>query len=247
VSVVAYNRFRFLWGAVDWQSGTGNPYATSQTGTLGADAVSGVAARRAVMQISRNPASDPAVMHFDFLNMTSSAPDDSWTTGDFTTLEALLDTYWGSLKTKINPSYSLTQISWYRVGPGVVPPNPAVRTVTRAVAGTAASQELPPQVACSITFRTASRRSWGRTYVPIGALSAGGDIVAGRFSNAYVDAMATYVNTLVTGAAAADFHLVVYSATKHALLNVETVEADNVADVVRRRRWKASTYKKLLP
>lgn len=70
---------------------------------------------------------------------------------------------------------------------------------------------------------------------------------SGRFSNSYVDSVAGATNTLVTSAASSDFYLVVYSKTKNALLNVESVEVDNVPDVVRRRRWKTATYKKILP
>jgi hypothetical protein len=122
-----------------------------------------------------------------------------------------------------------------------------VRSVTRAVAGTGAFGDLPPQVACSITLRTASRRSWGRTYLPLGALGASNDLSGGRFSTSYVDYVANATGTLVGTLASNDFYLVVYSATKSALLNVEQVEVDNVPDVIRRRRWKSSTYKKILP
>jgi hypothetical protein len=99
-------------------------------------------------------------------------------------------------------------------------------------------------VACSITFRTAVRKSWGRTYLPISIDAIG---INGRPKNVAVDAIATATNTLVTTAATNDFHLVVVSQPLASSLNVERIEVDNVADVIRRRRWKATTYRKLLP
>lgn len=252
MALTAYARFRFLWGAVDWQGGSNNPYTGAQTGTnLGTSAAAGVATRRVQIVIDRttqHAGADPAVMHFDFLNITGGAPDDTWTSGDFSTLETALDTWWTSTKVFVSTGYKLAAYNWYRVGPGIVPPNPAVRQTTRSVAGTAAYALLPPQVACSITFRTAVRRSWGRTYLPLGAVAAAGDIATGAvLASSDVDALATYTNTLFTTAAANDFIPVVYSPHRSALLAIEQVEVDNDLDVIRRRRWKASTYKKLLP
>jgi hypothetical protein len=247
VSLTAYTRFRFLWGAVDWESGSGTPYSSAQTANLGTNAVTGVAARRVLVQISRGTTVDPAIMHFDMVKAPAGTPTDAWSTTDYTTAETALDAWWTTTKAKVAGGYSLAQYGWYRCGVGITPPNPAIRVVSRSVAGTGAYGDLPPQVACSITFRTASRRSWGRTYLPLGALGGSTDLSGGRFSNAYCDAIAGAAHTLVGALAAADLYLVVCSETKSALLNVESVEVDNVPDVIRRRRWKTSTYKKILP
>lgn len=247
MALTAYTRFRFLWGALDFQNGANVPYGTAQSGTLGTNALTGVACRRSTLVIGRGTGNDPAEIHFDWLNMTGGAPDDTWTTGDFTTMETALLTWYTSMKVYLSPSWNLQEIRWYREGEGVVAPNPAIRVLPSGTAGTASFGSLPPQVACSITFRTASRKSWGRTYWPLGALNSSGDIAAGRFSNTLVDAVAGFTNTLVTSAASNDFYLVVTSKTKHALLVVESVEVDNVPDVIRRRRWKSATYKKILP
>lgn len=248
MSLAAYTRFRFLWGAADWQSGSGVPYASGQTANLGTNAVSpGIGARRAMLIFGRGTGVDPAVMHFDFVNMTSGSPDDSWTTGDFTALETAILAWWTTIKTMVGGGLSLQEIRWYRIGPGITPPNPVIRVLPVGVAATGAFGSVPPQVACSITFRTASRKSWGRSYLPIHAFAGSSDMSSGRFSNSYVDSVAGATNTLVTSAASSDFYLVVYSKTKNALLNVESVEVDNVPDVVRRRRWKTATYKKILP
>jgi hypothetical protein len=62
-----------------------------------------------------------------------------------------------------------------------------------------------------------------------------------------VDSIATATHTLVTTAAAADFHLVVVSKPLTSSLNVESIEVDDVLDVIRRRRPKKSSYRKILP
>jgi len=242
---------RMLWGAFDWQHGTDNPYGSAQTVSGGTSAAvsGGIGVRRVEVTIDRattHAGADPALVHFDFLNMTSGAPDDTWTTGDYTTLEGYLNSFFTSWAVYWHTGYKVTTYNWYRVGAGVTVPNPAQRqlVLTTPIAGSAGTAHNPPQVATSVTFRTAVRRSWGRTYMPM----SGGAVSAGQvLGSGVVDTTCGYVNTLVTAAASSDFHLVVMSKKLSAALTVEKVEVDDVYDVVRRRRWKSSTYKKILP
>src|SRR4051794_20634981 len=103
MALAAFTRFKFLWGALEAESG--DPvYTTSQTKTLGASAVGGdgIGARRAQLVFTRTPpgtgSEDVAVMHFDFLNMTSGEPDDTWTAADYTTLQADIAAWWTGIK-----------------------------------------------------------------------------------------------------------------------------------------------------
>lgn len=252
MSVIAYERLRMLWGAVDWQAGSGNPYASGQTasgGTSAAAGSGGIGVRRVTLVLDRStysPGDDDATLHFDFLNITAGSPDDTWTTGDYTTLETLLASFWTVAKAYTSSKTQLREYRWHRVGTGVAKPNPAERTnvLGSMVPGTGTSGPNAPQVACSLTFRTAVRNSWGRTYIPFdsGSLTANQ-----RLGTGTVDAIAAGLNTLVTGAASADFRLVVTSLAKSAALNVERIEVDDVLDVIRRRRWKHTGYRKLLP
>jgi hypothetical protein len=252
MSLTAYTRFRFLWGAVDWQGGSGNPYPTAATASVGTSAAAGtgnVGVRRASLIFDRSaysPADDDMTMHFDFMNLTGGNPDDTWTTGDYTTLEAALLSFWTTTKVYSDPKTQLREIRWHRAGVGVPKPNPAERTyvLTTMVPGTGTAGLQVPQVACSITFRTAVRRSWGRTYLPFNGQQAN---TQGRLSASTVDTIAGAANTLYGTAAAADFYLVVTSLHLSAALNVERVEVDDVLDIIRRRRWKHTTYRKLLP
>lgn len=252
MAVTAYERLRLLWGAVDWQGGSNTPYAAGQTVSGGAAATPGagnIGVRRAVLVMDRSlytPADDDMICHFDWLNVTAGSPDDTWTTADYTTMETILQTAIGNFAGLFGSLTRFREIRWYRHGSGVVAPNPAERVyvLPTPIAGSSSSVVHPPQVACSVTFRTAVRRSWGRTYLPISGVTLNAQ---GRLASSLCDTIAGYVNTMVTSAAAADFRLVVTSIPLKAALNVEKIEVDDVTDVIRRRRWKHTTYRKLLP
>lgn len=251
MSVVAYTRLRALWGALDWQHGTEHPYSAAQTVSAGTDVVTagGVGVRRAELVIDRStahPGGDVAVMHFDFLNMTGGAPDDTWDTTDFTTLEGELETFWNSQSSLLSTKYLLSQINWFRVGPGAPKPNPAERafTLPSPLPGTTAGHVLPPQAACSITLRNGVRKSWGRTYLPVpdAILST-----TGTLPPATVDSVVTAAGALLSSAAAGGFVMGTFSARLSAFLAAEHVEVDDVVDIQRRRRWKSAVYKHILP
>jgi hypothetical protein len=254
VSVMAtgFARLRINWGGLDVtlaQQETPS-YSPSQivSGGDSAQIGDGVGVRRATLVIDRadfHGGADAAAMHFDWLNTTGGAPDDTWTAADFITMEGHLTTWFAAVANRVPNGYKLTQINWHRVGSGVPHPNPAERAfdLTSPIPASAAGQYLPPQAACSITFRTAVRRSWGRTYLPFnGATNSAQTILT-----SVVDGLATATHALVTGAAANDFLLVVVSETLHSALAVERIEVDDNIDVIRRRRWKQSTYRKILP
>lgn len=251
MATVAFTRLRMLWGALDWQQGTDHPYASAQTVSGGSSVgvPGGIGVRRAELVIDRTLAhagGDADVCHFDFLNMTGGSPDDTWTTTDFTGLETKIESFWTALVGQISSHYRLTQINWYRVGSGAPHPNPAERalTLTTPIAGGFGGHTLAPQSACSLTLRNGVRKSWGRTYLPLVALSLDS---TGSISHADVDTIAGAANTLVTSASSTDMILGTYSARLNAFLACEHVEVDDVIDVIRRRRWKASTYKKIIP
>jgi len=192
------------------------------------------------------PGDDDENFHFDFLNITGGAPDDTWTSTDYTTLETMLLAFWNAMLSFNTPFLKLREIRWYRHGPGVTPPNPAERVLTlpTPVAGTNVGPFQAAQMSTTVTFRTGVRTSWGRTYLPFQKALTNNSL---RPNPADVDAIATAANTLVTAAASADFRLVVTSVAKSAALNVEKIEVDDVLDVVRRRRLKHTAYRKILP
>lgn len=252
MALATWARLRLNWGGFDFQAGTDHPYSPAQSfvgGPTANGAAGEIGVRRASLIFDRStytPSDDDMTMHFDFLNITGGAPDDTWITADYTALETALETFWGSTKTYSDPKTGLREIRWHRVGYGVLKPNPVERTYTLAapVYGTGTAGLHPPQVACSITFRTAVRRSWGRTYLPFngGSLSA-----QGRLTSTATSTIATATSTLVAAAATADFYLVVTSIAKQAALTVEKVEVDDVTDIVRRRRFKHTLVRTIQP
>jgi hypothetical protein len=240
-----------LWGAFDVTiaEGTTPGYSPTQIVTGGPTALpgSGIGVRRCTVTIDRSAVEaglDPALMHFDFLNMTAGNPDDTWTSGDYTTLEGLLDTMYTALSSYLASGHSVTTYTWHRVGTGVTKPNPAERVFVKgsAIAG-AGGSGMTLQTACSITFRTGVRKSWGRTYLPFNA----GISTNRRPSSTQVSAVATAVGNMVSSAATSDFHLVVVSTPLRSSLNAEHVEVDDVLDVIRRRRHKRAINRTIIP
>jgi hypothetical protein len=183
----------------------------------------------------------------------------TWDPADFAAAVAAIDAWWNTLRAQFSPYIRLSEISFYKAGPSFDPPaspGPAVHRVLRDVAGTAAaSQQLPDQSAVTITERTMSRKRWGRMYLPPpwnGAFTA----TTGRLSSAFMTAAMNAHETLYNALLAADLVPCVYSKAQptrttkrgHTLpakpasaLKVNTLQIDNVPDVIRSRRLKTVT------
>lgn len=188
---------------------------------------------------------DLAETHIDFLNLTGGVPDDTWIDADYVTCEGLITAFLTSMKPHMTNNYKWSEIAWYRHGYGIVAPNPAMRITTISIPGTNTGGQLPPQLAQTLTLRTGSRRHWGRLYWP--NVISGELDVTGQQTSAAVDVWAGFLNTLVTNAYSAEFPVVVTSLTEAAVFNVEHVEVDSNVDIQRRRRWKQTAYRKILP
>jgi len=248
--MAGYLHVHAFWGAVDIDLGSG-AYTPADRVSLGPSAAPtvGIGVRRAQFVIDPTPpgsfADDVRTMHFDFLNITGGSPDDTWTSGDYTTMDTHALNLWGAMSTYITTAYHLREVRWYRIGPGVNPPNPPEHVVTVGAAGTSSSDELLPQAALSLTFKTADRKRWGRTYVP-GLTTAILD-THGVAKTASVDALGAALDTIMAATIGDDFHPVVYSKTTQAANYMEKLQIDNLLDVIRSRRWRNATHKYLTP
>ena len=192
------------------------------------------------------PVEDSAITHFDFLNLTNGNPDDTWTDADFVQLEGIITPNLTAYATLWHPSTVLDQYRWYKLGPGIPTPNPPVRITEVNVPGTSSATRLPPQCSATITDRSGVRLEWGRKYIPLdnsGALVAG----TGRLSTTVVDLLAQQADSLYSAAAAADFLPVVYGKARQKTYSIESVQVDDVVDIIRRRRWDAPVYKVRIP
>lgn len=253
---MAYSRFKFSYRfpagvEIVGEKSDENIYDAPQKKFIAAEANDpGIGVRRAQLVFSRGPSGaslseDVAVCHFDFLNMTSGDPDDTWIAADFNALEGALTTWHADLRTFLHTSLVFDQIRWYRIGPNISPPNPPVKILEMNVAGGSAAAMLPPQVAISITLKHPVRRCWGRTYLPgatTTALGSNGRIDATQTAN-----VATRTNTLFAAADAAGFVPVVYSKTRAKAFAIEAIQVDDTFDVIRRRRWDKPSLREVRP
>lgn len=205
--------------------------------------------------VSGAPLDDRAICTFHLLNLTAGAPDPTWITGDFTAIEARFDTWWTAIKTLYEPRVKLVEYVWRRDGPSFKPHgaefSPVVRRVARSVAGTGggAVSMLPPQVALTVTERTAAkftaedvegvgdqlRNRWGRFYLPN---VAGDQVVDGRPATACRTTVATATGVLYNGLRTDQFIPVMYSPTTGNSWSVDEIAVDDIFDVQRSRRWR---------
>lgn len=182
------------------------------------------------------PAEDVAVN-----TLHCQVTDGGWTTDDRDTFHTALATLFNDIKGYISANVKLDELRYYNV-PAVSGPygDPAfTETAVGLVGIAAATGELPPQCACSITLHTASRRHWGRIYLPG---LATGTISYGRFSTTFVDGLAGSFDTFATTLRSGAQGIVIWDRTNWTPRDVQTGRVDDVVDVIRRRRFDHSYH-----
>ena len=189
---------------------------------------------------------DVAVTHFDFAFNDMAKFGRQMSNTEMATAEGKLDTWWTALKVYYDTSTILAGYRWQSYDSSSDKPGPAIRNTTKSVAGTASTgQAMPGQVSLNITYRTASRKHWGRSYLPAMVYFA----VApdyGRAETAYVDGIATATRTMFNDInTAVSFEPVVYSNRFNGALSLSELVMDDVFDTVRRRRAKSASYRKI--
>lgn len=201
---------------------------------------------------------DKAVCTFDFVNITSGAIDGSWTAGDYTTVEGILDTMFTGIAGNQSNKVTLSQYRWYAraflpVGQerpikggvnyfadSLIPE----RVVSKSIVGGSSNAiQMPYQVALSVTEKTPLPKHWGRFYIPNPA--AVGFDAFGRWM--YSSAIAGYVGTAYDDLADANFYAVVPVGKSRALLGVTSLQVDDVPDVQRRRRPRQTLVRAVAP
>lgn len=183
---------------------------------------------------------DVAQIGIALVNYTDGTPDSTWTDADFLAGEANFDALWGAIKPLYPSSTRLVEYRWYRFGKQIVAPNPAVRVIARNVPGTATGDQLPPQCAMSVTFRTALRKHWGRVYLPAPAVT---QIADGNWTPAAVDLVADAFEAQLEGLNIADLRPVVWSKLKSAAFGVQEAQVDDLVDIIRSRRFDKPTLR----
>lgn len=156
-------------------------------------------------------------------------------------IETLFNSLWNSWKTRAGTNIGLKEYRWYHqtLDDPLSGEPTRVTTISSPVLGTV--NPGPPQVAETLTLRTALRKHWGRLYLP----AAKFDTTNGDYGVSDVDALATAGRTFLNGCFAAGAAPVVYSKTKQAAFSISAVEADSVPDIIRRRRMPITRYKRV--
>jgi hypothetical protein len=200
---------------------------------------------------------DARTMSLHLLKVDDDEPGE-WTPQDFSGVDALVSAFWSALVGFYSADLRLREIAAFRAGPRFDTPNtpgPPVYRAAKNAPGTIASnqQNLPQQVACVVTERTASRSRWGRFYLPSPSSSIMGLGGVGRFGSGYITAVANAAQSLYQGCLDNGAVPVVYSkALPHRMkkngqmlpardasaAKVQTLQVDDVPDVIRSRRIK---------
>jgi hypothetical protein len=183
---------------------------------------------------------DKVLTTMDFVKLDDGTFSDEWSSGDFETIETALDTLWGTMKSFVPSSYKLAELRWYRKVPGTSHVGPPRRVVARDVAGTASGAHFPPQIALSITHRTALRKHWGRQYWPYLAPTSTAN---GRLNAGQADFVAGAFQTFFRAAGGAGLIPVVVSDRLQGVLTVLEVQVDDIFDVQRSRRYRTAQHR----
>lgn len=190
---------------------------------------------------------DVAIFTCHWRGVAAGTPDD-WITMDHAARQNAtnkLRTFLDAIKAGIDGKFKFDRVRWYAV-PDSGPAGPAIEEIpfTPVVTGTAAGGCLPPQIACSVTFRTAVRKNWGRFYIPgLGMNTVGTD---GALTSTWSDAIATAAAVLTHRGASNTETLTVWSPTEQTRHDPQQVVVDDVLDVIRSRRFSSTLRRKIV-
>lgn len=170
---------------------------------------------------------------------------DGWSSSQMSDVGSALTTNfvsgWRSL---LDTSVTLDELRFYSLDVLNPPPTASVLdgvTVVGDPGNGATADMLPNQDAITVTFRTASRRHWGRIYL-------GGFVTAvnvdGRVTTSAVDQIAgDWTDILTAWQAISGVAPVVFNRSTLNGAAITAVECDDVWDIQRRRRLATSTHR----
>lgn len=186
---------------------------------------------------------DVAVTHLDWahIDIGVCTPLSGTEMGE---VETAIGTFMTARAANYHTGIVLDRIRWAEYQPITTRPGPVVRDTDVNYQGSGTAR-LPDQVAITSTYHTASRRHWGRSYWPFG-VNSNLDASFGRVSNTACDNIADALHTLLDTDGAGDgIAFVVASIEHHGVMNVREMVVDNVPDIIRRRRAKQSSYRRV--
>lgn len=179
-----------------------------------------------------------------YVNSTSGALDTTWVSADFAAVESAWDAFFTAQAGNIPTDVRLVEYRWYAFGAQVVSPNPPARVTTKVtpIVGTATG-DFVHQVAWTVTLRTALRRHWGRIYIP---WKNNLGLTGGQLGSSGVDSLAAAARTALLAAETSQGVVpVVWDRNRKLAFTITAIEMDSVPDIIRRRRPRDTSYKKI--
>jgi hypothetical protein len=207
---------------------------------------------------------DVRVVTFHHVKLTGGVPSSDWLAADFNALVTAYQDWWQLLKVWYSSGLIYDAIKIYKAGPNIVPPQPPVFSYdTVALPGTGGPNSHPPQVALSVTERAGQKKNWGRFYLPSPATASSTSIssstAAGRPSTQFMTLVADATDALYETCLGVNLPHVVYrplleEGRPHEgntvlperpanAQTVDTLQVDDVYDVMRSRRWENPTLR----
>jgi hypothetical protein len=200
---------------------------------------------------------DECVVTLDLANITNGGLDSSWTSTDYATTDGILQACINNWAAHMAGDMQAKEVRYYRrvynpyTDQKPFPPSgPPEHVFPITTIGTN-STTCAHQVAVTHTEITAYPRHWGRAYWPVPGtnLIYGG---GGYLAQTFVDAWAAEIQNTYEVLMNAEFFPTVPTTqvngvASRQLLGIAKIQVDNVPDVVRRRRPRTTTYRKVLP
>jgi len=174
-------------------------------------------------------------------NAPDLIPVTDQTRDDFT---LRLNTWWNTVKAHVAIPIKLHEYRFYDV-PDVAGNDMGDPVDVRGVdsPATAATTPCPPQCAISVTLRTDQRKTWGRNYLP--GVPTGNLDSKGRLLQSTATELAAAWHELTrrnnTGGC-----LVVFSRKEWTHHDPQTIQVDDIVDVIRTRRFSAPHFREQL-
>jgi hypothetical protein len=162
--------------------------------------------------------------------------DGGWTTDDRDAFNGAFATFWAAVNDRFSSQVGPTEHRFYNM-PATAGPlgDPAFTTLDPTQVGTASlSATLPPQVAITVTWKTAIRRRWGRIY--LGGLTSGA-VNNGRIDASTLTELANAIDAFGTALRGSGQGIVVWHRAGWSAEDVTDFTIDDVFDVQRRRRY----------
>lgn len=158
------------------------------------------------------------------------------------------------LSTLMSNQWNLDEYIWRNFGAdnpldnnGISKPGPVWRARAVTTVGANAGTRLPDQDAMTTTYKTCSRKHWGRNYW-------GGFTTTSLNNTAFGHWLPASCDTIAQGCRdwfqdlwdnPRMIEAVVWSAKYRGIMSIDEVQVDDVVDIVRRRRAKTAVYKRI--